>query len=501
MINTVKIKLNVPREIHAIVRTLQNKPVDRQGRGFLAYLVGGCVRDCLINREPKDWDITTNAEPEEIIALFPKTVYENRFGTVTVVNEEAEKISLKNVEVTPFRTEANYSDRRHPDEVKFSDKLEDDLSRRDFTINALAYDPQTEELIDLYNGIKDINDHVLKTVGNPNERFGEDALRMLRAIRLASELRFTCNNEIIESISNNNSLIRDISIERIRDEFIKIIDSPEPMAGLILSHKTGLLRYFLPELEGGIGMEQKGEHVYDIWEHTLRSLQHAADKNYALHVKLAAIFHDIGKIKTRRQGENGKEYTFYGHEVVGERMTREIMTRLKFSNKMIDLVTKMVRGHMFFADPDKITLSAVRRVIANIGHDYIWDLMNLRICDRVGMGRPKEEPYRLRKYQSMIEEALRAPTSVGMLKIDGKQIMAVTREMPGPKIGYILNALLEEALEKPDINTKEYLEDKAKELAKLPEKELKKLAEQGKGKKEEVEQAELKKIREKYHVK
>lgn len=494
MTNDVKVQLTVPREILEITKTLQNK-------GFLAYLVGGCVRDSLIGREPKDWDVTTNAKPEEIVPLFTKTVYENKFGTVTVINEEIDDIKLKNVEVTPFRTEAGYSDRRHPDEVKFSDKLEDDLSRRDFTINALAYSPEEGDLIDLYGGIRDINDKVLRTVGEADERLTEDALRMLRAIRLASELRFTCNKELLASISRNNELIKEISTERIRDEIVKIIDSPEPMAGLILCHQTGLLRHILPELESGIGVEQRGEHIYDIWEHNLKSLQHAADKDYPLHVKLAALLHDVGKVKSRRPGLGNKEFTFFGHEVIGERMTANIMARLKFPNKLADLIIKLVRNHMFFADPDKITLSAVRRVIANVGPEHIWDLVNLRTCDRIGMGRPKEEPYRLRKYESMIEEALRAPTSVGMLKIDGKRVMEVTHETPGPKIGYILNALLEEALENPDLNNGEYLEKRVLELAKLKEKELIALADKGKIKKEEVEQGELKKIRAKYRVK
>ncbi len=488
MTDSVKIKLDVPREILEITETLQNK-------GFLAYLVGGCVRDSLIGRQPKDWDVATNATPDQIQPLFTKTVYENLFGTVTVVNENV------SVEVTPFRTEANYSDRRHPDKIKFSDKLEDDLSRRDFTINALAYNPTNNELIDLYGGVRDIKDKVIRTVGLADKRFTEDALRLIRAIRFACELGFMCNKEVLDSISRNSGLLKDISIERVRDEFVKIIDSPQPMTGLILSHETGILSHILPELEKGIGLEQKGEHIYDIWEHTLKAVQHSADKNYPLHVKLAALFHDIGKVKTRRAGLKGKEFTFYGHEVVGERMTVEIMSRLKFSNKEIELVQKMVRNHMFFADPDKITLSAVRRVIANVGPEYIWDLMNLRICDRIGMGRPKEEPYRLRKYESMIEEALRAPTSVGMLKINGKQVMAVTRETPGPKIGYILNALLEEALENPEINNERFLVKRVEELAKLPENKLKELAEKGKDKKEETEQTELKKIRDKYRVK
>jgi poly(A) polymerase/tRNA nucleotidyltransferase (CCA-adding enzyme) len=277
--------------------------------------------------------------------------------------------------------------------------------------------------------------------------------------------------------------------------------SNRPMEGINLMSTSGLLKYIIPELEKGIGMEQGGDHIYDVWEHTLLSVQHSADKGWPLHVRLAALLHDIGKTKTRRPGQKGQKiWTFYGHEVVSERMTKEIMQRLKFPVKLIETVLKLARNHMFFADPDKITLSAVRRIVAKVGPDLIWDLMNLRICDRVGMGRPKEEPYRLRKYESMIEEALRAPTSVGMLKIDGLRLMEVTHETPGPKVGMILNALMEEVLDKPELNTEKYLEKRALEMAQMPEKELKKLAEKGKERKEEVEKQELKKIRGKYRV-
>ena len=490
-----KIKLKLPEIILDNAKTLKNN-------GFQAFLVGGSVRDSLIGREPKDWDITTDATPEQIIELYPKTVYENQFGTVTVVNEGTDDEKLKTVEITPFRSESNYSDKRHPDEVKFGKSLEEDLGRRDFTINALAYNPFTGEIIDLYGGIKDIKDKVVRTVGEPDKRFTEDSLRLIRAIRFASELGFTCNIETKKSIFKNSKLLANTSVERIRDEFIKIIMSPNPMAGLILSHECDLLRHIIPEMEKGIGLEQGGEHIYDIWEHSLRSLQYSAERDFPLHVRLSALFHDIGKIKTRRLSTTGgKKYTFYGHDVVGERITKEIMTRLRFPVKLTDIVLNLVRNHMFFSDPDKITLSAVRRIIVNVGPEYIWDLMNLRFCDRIGMGRPKEEPYRLRKYESMIEEALRAPTSVKMLKIDGQKIMGVTRETPGPKIGYILNALLEEALENPDLNNKKYLEKRAMTLTNLSEKELKKLSEKGVQKKTEVEEEELGKIRSKFKVK
>jgi putative nucleotidyltransferase with HDIG domain len=247
-------------------------------------------------------------------------------------------------------------------------------------------------------------------------------------------------------------------------------------------------------------MKQNKSHIYSVWEHTIRTLQHAADKNFSFHVRLAALLHDIGKPKTRRHNPETNDFTFYGHEVVGERIAKKILTDLKFPVKTIDTVTKLVRNHMFFSDIDKITLSAVRRIIANVGEDLVDDLVKVRICDRIGMGRPKEEPYRLRKYEAMIEEAMRAPTSVKMLKLDGQRLMEVTREAPGPKIGMVLSALLEEVLDNPELNTSEYLEAKAKELIQLPIEALVKLGESGQEKKAEVEQAELKKINRKYGV-
>jgi len=496
----MNINLKIPKEIINVIKTLEKA-------GFEAYLVGGCVRDLIMGREPKDWDITTNASPEQIVKLFPKTVYENKFGTVAVVNEETENEKLKTVEVTPYRLEAKYSDFRHPDEVKFSNKLEDDLKRRDFTVNAMAMD-SAGNIKDIYQGQKDIKDKTLRTVGDSNERFKEDALRMIRAIRFAVELNFTVSHETMEGIIKNAKLIKNISAERIHDEFEKIIMSPNPMMGIILLNKFGLLKHFIPELEEGINCDQKGEHIYDVWEHLLKSLQHATEKGYPLHVKLAALFHDIGKPRTRKlasltqdRTRTKKIYTFYGHEVVSAKITEKILERLKFPKKITDTIVKLVRYHMFFSDPDQITLSAVRRLVKNVGPDLVWDLMNIRICDRIGMGRPKEEPYRLRKYESMIEEAMRAPVSVGMLKINGNKIMKITKEKAGPRLGWILHALLEEALDNPDINTEEYLEKRVKELAKFSDKDLKKLGEAGKEAKEEKEQGELGIIRNKYGVK
>jgi poly(A) polymerase/tRNA nucleotidyltransferase (CCA-adding enzyme) len=486
-------KFDIPSEVKNITETLEKQ-------GFEAYLVGGCVRDLLMGRTPKDWDITTNAIPEQIIGLFPKTVYENKFGTVAVIHETSEDETLRQVEVTPYRIEAKYSDNRHPDEVVFSKKLEDDLKRRDFTVNAIAYNVSNGQTVDLFNGLKDIKDKTIRAVGNPNERFTEDALRLIRAIRFSAQLGFAVSQETFGAIMDNSTLLKNISEERIRDEFSKIIMTSEPMSGIALLEKTGLLDHIIPELKDAIKIEQGGEHIYDVWEHLLRSLQHAADKGWPLDVRISALLHDIGKPKTRRAGAK-KAYTFYGHEVVGARMAQKIMERLKFSKKITDTVVKLVRYHMFFSDPEEITLSAVRRLVKNVGPELVWDLMKVRICDRIGMGKPKEEPYRLRKYESMIEEAMRAPVSVGMLKVDGNKIMEITGEKAGPRLGFMLHALLEEALDNPDINTDEYLNKRVKELSQLSDKDLKKLGEAGKEAKEEEEEKELTQIRKKYGVK
>lgn len=490
----------IPEEVSRITDGLQKA-------GFEAYLIGGCVRDILLGNKPKDWDVTTNAKPEEIVATFEHTFYENDFGTVGVVNEDTEDETLKTIEVTTYRLEADYKDKRRPSYVNFSDKLEDDLQRRDFTINAIALSLPTRErdiskgqIVDLYKGQEDLKKGTIRTVGSAEERFDEDALRILRAIRLSAELGFSINKETTEAIVKKAHSLSHISKERIRDEFVKIIMSKTPALAIALSEKLGVLKEILSDLERGIGVEQNQAHKYDVWEHNLRSLQHAADKNWPLSIRIAALLHDISKPETRRWSDEKKEWTFHGHDVVGGRLSKKILTDLKFQKIFVDEVSTLVRWHMFFSDPEQITLSAVRRTISNVGKEQIWNLMNLRICDRVGTGRPKEEPYRFRKYQSMIEEALRDPISVAMLKIDGTRLIEILKDKPGPKIGYILHALLEEVLEDPKLNSEEYLENRAKELFKLDEKDLKKLGEEGKLKKEEKDEVEVKKIRGKYWV-
>lgn len=493
----------IPDEVSQVTKTLKNV-------GFEAYLVGGCVRDLLLGKKPKDWDVTTNAKPEDIIKLFKETFYENDYGTVGVVNENVTDETLKVVEITPYRLESEYSDKRRPDSVIFSEKIEDDLKRRDFTINAIALGIENHQekngfykghIIDPYKGQADLITKVIKTVGEPQDRFSEDGLRLLRAVRISSELGFTINIETEKAIKIHASLLKKIAKERIKDEFIRIIMSDNPMGGLILCRKLGLLQYIIPELEKSVSVEQNKAHTYDVWEHLLRTVQHSADKKWSLEVRLASLLHDVSKPETRRWDKEQCQWTFYGHDVVGERIATRILSDLKFPKKIINKVSILVRWHMFFSDTEQITLSAVRRMIANVGKDNIWDLMNLRICDRIGTGRPKESPYRLRKYKSMIEEAMTDPVSVAMLKIDGGQIIGITKISPSPKIGYILHSLLDEVLENPKLNTEEYLEKRATELAQLPESELKILGEKGKEKKEDEEKKKTEEIRKKHWVK
>lgn len=483
----------IPKEVAFIAQTLESA-------GFEAFLVGGCVRDLLLNKKPNDWDITTNANPEQIIALFPHTFYENDFGTVGVVVDGALDETISKIEITPYRLEGKYSDNRRPDEVFFTDNLEDDLKRRDFSINAMAFS-FSKGLVDYHNGQKDLTEGIIRTVGVPDERFGEDALRILRAVRFYSQTGFTVSHETEKSILENGYLLLNISKERIRDEFIKIIMSDRPMEGILLMKKLNILQYVLPELLDCVDVEQNKAHSFDVFEHLLRSLAHSAIKNYPLEVRLSALFHDISKPESRRWSDEQKQWTFYGHEVIGARKTKKILQNLKFPNDIVEKVTKLVRWHMFFSDTEQISLSAVRRMISNVGKDLIWTLMDVRICDRIGTGRPKEDPYRLRKYHSMIEEALRDPVSVSMLKIDGNTIMKSLNIKPGPKIGYILYALLDDVLNDPKKNTEEYLLNRAVELSTLSDEVLKEMGDKGKELKEEEDDKVLEQIKKKYSVK
>ena len=485
-------EFHVPTEVLHVTNTLQNA-------GFEAYLVGGCVRDVLLNKSPNDWDVTTNAHPEQIQGLFAETFYNNNFGTVGIVNESAQDERLRVIEVTPYRTDGEYSNKRHPDTVTFGVTLEDDLARRDFTVNAIALDVLNGHVVDPYHGRIDLGARMLRAVGDPSARFAEDALRMMRAIRLGAELGFGIEQNTFSAIVAHGALLSHVSKERIRDEFVKIIMSQRPREALLHMKHTGLLVYAVPELEHGFGVSQNHAHKYDVFEHLLHSVQHASDKNFPLHIRLAALFHDISKPECKRVSKNDG-VTFYGHEVVGSRVTRAALNSLRLPREIIDLVSNLVRWHMFFSDPDIITLSAVRRMIANVGRQHIWDLIDVRICDRIGSGRPKEQPFRLRAYKSMIEQALRDPVSVAMLALSGKELMDVTHETPGPRIGNILHTLLDEVLDDPGKNTAEYLSQRALELSGLDDHELLVLGKGGREKRDKEDERICAEIRKKHGV-
>src|SRR3989338_8024273 len=482
----------IPDEVAKVGRGLRDA-------GYESYLVGGCVRDLIIGLEPKDWDITTNATPEQIQAVFPDSFYENDYGTVGVKtgSEDARTVI---VEVTPYHLESGYSDKRRPDKVEFGTSLLEDLARRDFTVNAIALDDYKGHLVDPYDGQKDIKDKLVRAVGRAVDRFNEDALRMLRAVRLVAELGFGIDGDTATAISENSKHLSHVSRERVRDELIRILNSNQPMNALVLAQQLGILEFIASDLIRGIGIEQNQAHSYDVFGHLMRTMQHAADKEWSFDIRLAGLFNDVSKPETRRWSEEKKDWTFHGHDVVGSRVTKKALEAMHFPRETIEKVVKLVRWHMFFSDPEQITLSAVRRMIVNVGEENIQDLLNLRICDRIGTGRPKEQPFRFSKYKAMVDQALRDPISVTMLKIDGNRIMELFHVKAGPIIGWTLNALLEEILDDSDKNTEEYLNKRAGELLKLPEDELKKLGEAGKERREVAEDEEIKHIMEKHHV-
>src|SRR3990167_8875137 len=478
--------MKLPKEILEIIRKLNSSE-------FQGYAVGGCVRDLLLGKEPKDWDITTNAKPEEIQKLFPEHVYENTFGTVAI-KTGSEKPELALVEVTPYRIEGKYTDKRHPDNVKFADKLEDDLSRRDFTVNALAMDIDGK-ITDLFNSQKDLRSKVIRTVGGPGERFGEDSLRLLRAVRLATILGFKIEKKTLEAINKNADWLLAISKERVRDEFIKIINSDNAYDGIILLWETGLLKHVVPELLEGVGVEQNLHHIYTVWEHITRALKYASEKNYSTEVRLASLFHDIGKPRSKR-GE-GRNSTFYGHEVIGAKMVAEIMSRLKFPKDQAEKIVKLVRYHMFYYNPEEVTESSVRRLLVRIGKENVEDLLKVREADRIGSGRPKAVPYKLRHLKYIIDKVSHDPISVKMLKVNGQDVIQELASGPGPKIGLVLNSLLAEVLDDPSKNTREHLVERIHELDKKSPEELKKALERI----EQAQEEEKQKRAEKYYIK
>jgi len=476
--------------------------------GFEAYIVGGCVRYLLMvdpnSDGPSDWDVTTNAKPEEIQKIFPDSFYENDFGTVGVKVDRFTPGEGEHdvIEVTTYRIEAKYSDKRRPDAVQFAKTLEEDLSRRDFTMNALAIRITNLstcvdcgfEIIDLFGGQEDIKKKIIRTVGNPEERFDEDALRMMRAVRFHAQLGFAIEKNTLSAIKTLTENMQHISAERIKDELVKIILSDNPSEGIEMLHETVLLNFVIPELEKGFGIAQNRHHIHTIYKHCVLALKFCPSKK--LEVRLASLLHDIAKPQTKR-GE-GEFATFYNHDHVGARVARKILQRLKFSNEIIEKVVLLVDNHMFYYNPEEVGDASVRRLIKKVGLENMKDLIDVRIADRLGSGTPKAKPYKLRHLEYMIDKLSNDAVSVKMLKINGNDLMKDLGLKPGPKIGAILDVLLAEVIEDATKNEKEWLFARAKEL----EKEyLQKLREMAKEKIEEKKEEDDKEIKEKHWVK
>ena len=487
----MKQEIKIPKEIQEMGGVLQNA-------GFDAYAVGGCVRDLLIERAPADWDITTNASPEDIQRLFQNSFYENKFGTVTVVTE-SKKDSLKHVEITPYRADVSYSDKRHPDEVSFVRNIEEDLKRRDFTVNAIAIHLKELQVVDLFGGQEDSKEKLIRAVGNADERFKEDALRLLRAARLATQLDFDIEPITASAIAKNAGLLRFVAVERVRDELSKLLASDMPDRGFEILRQLQLLPFVLKELAEGVGVGQNKHHIYSVWEHNLRAVQYAAEKKWSLEVRMAALLHDVAKPRCKKG--DGPDSTFYGHDVVGARMAMEILGRLKYPKQFIEKVAKLVRYHLFYYNVDEVTESSVRRLIARVGLEDMEDLIQVRICDRIGSGVPKAEPYKLRHFRFLVEKLSRDPVSVKMLRVKGDDVMRITGIQPGPNVGFLLNILLEETIDDPSLNQKPKLEKRLQELGKMTDEELQKLASDAKKKTIALEEQEVGDIKKKHWVK
>lgn len=430
--------------------------------GFEVAVVGGAVRDLLAGKEVSDWDLTTNAKPEEILNLFKGAFYNNVFGTVVISSDS------KKVEVTTYRTESGYSDKRHPDKVKWGENLEEDLSRRDFTINAIALVYKDGKLLekptDPYGGKTDFERKVIRTVGKADERFREDSLRMLRAIRFAATLGFEIEPETLAAIGKNAALISEISGERIRDELFKILESGAAAEGIALIRDTGILRIILPELEECFAVEQKSpkrHHIFDVGTHCVMSLKHCPSKDVT--VRFATLLHDVGKPKVAKVTDEGVR-TFYNHEVAGGRIALNIAKRLNLSGAQREKLFRLVRWHQFSVNENQ-TDKALRRFIKNIGVENIEDMMDLRIGDRLGGGLQQPESWRLKLFRKRLKDVLTKPFTVSDLKVNGRDVMAKLNIGPGPKIGEVLNKLFEEVEEDVKKNNREYLLKRLQDFA------------------------------------
>ncbi|GAB1482772.1 HD domain-containing protein [Treponema sp.] len=422
-----------------------------------AYLVGGAVRDLLRGAESKDWDIATDASPEEVMRLFRRVIPTGiKHGTVTVL------FKGRSIEVTTFRTESEYSDGRHPDGVSYAATIEEDLSRRDFTMNAIALELPSGKLVDPFGGQKDIQNRLIRCVGKATERFNEDGLRPLRAARFAAQLMFRLDSATLAAIPGALKKTALVSSERVRDELDKILGSPKPSIGFEVMEKTGLLELLLPELALCRGIEQKGYHRFDVLDHLLRACDAAPrDKQ---RIRLASLFHDLGKPAVQRLDESGV-YTFYNHEVESEKLSRKIMERLRYSNAAIEEVAHLVAIHMFHYE-DSWTDAAVRRFIVRVGEENLQSAYDLRRADMEGTTGSPPSPSSLLPLMDRVESVLAKGRALSLrdLAVKGNDLasLGIAR---GPRMGVILNELLEAVLDDPELNTREKLLEIAKNMS------------------------------------
>lgn len=497
--------------IKLILKTIK----DIEQSGFEAYLVGGSVRDLILGQAIHDLDFTTDARPEELLRIFPTAKYENDFGTVIYPIKDRHQAVLAVLEITTYRRESGYRDHRRPDQIIFEKDLTEDLKRRDFTINALALRPVGKkagqygaeilavgqipllgsgqwELLDLFGGLGDIKNKIIRAVGEPLDRFKEDALRMMRAVRFSAQLGFSLEAKTERAIVKMAGSLKFVAKERIKDELIKILASNNPAGGIEKMYRTKLLQYIIPELLVGVAWKQNHHHIYSVFKHNLLSLKYCPSSKWQ--VRLAALLHDVGKPKSSKiiQGQT----TFHNHEYIGARMTEKIMTRLKFSRADIDLVVNLVKNHMFYYQVGEVTATSVRRLIAKTGQDNLKDLIDLRIADRLGSGTPKAKPYKLRHLQYMMEKVQNDPISVKMLKINGDLMIKKLKMKPGPKMGAILDVLLAEVIDRPELNEARHLLRRTEELDQLDLSELRNQAQTViEGKREEEDESIKKKFK------
>jgi len=424
-------------------------------KGKQVYLVGGAVRDMLMGKKIHDWDLATDALPQDVTAIvksakgkvIPTGI---KHGTVTVLYKK------HSIEVTTFRLEKGYSDGRRPDKVQFATDIEEDLSRRDFCMNAIALHIPSGEVVDPFGGTQDIKAKIIRCVGNAAERFSEDGLRPLRAVRFAAQLGFEIEKNTLDAINGALSISAKVSQERVRDEIDKILASPVPSRAFLLMLKTGLLELFLKELAACRGIEQKGYHSFDVLDHSLLACDYAAANGYSHELRLAALLHDIGKPPVREMDESGV-WKFYRHEEAGADMCRQLLRRLRYSNEVIDRVCHLVKEHMFHYTEDW-SAAAVRRFIARAGEANLKDLYLLRRADAFALAGKEIEPMNLAALADRVEKILAEKHAFNLkdLAVSGKDLMAIGIE-GGKPMGIILNELLETVLDDPAQNTKEKL--------------------------------------------